>query len=66
MELIRPRKYVAVNGCGLCDLGYTSVPCVICGGLGGRCTNPVCFNGEVAIACKCNPQPYEEATNEIF
>ena len=57
---MKPKLYVMVEGCEFCEFGYTSVPCVICGGLGGRCSNPACFNGKVAVACKCNTKPYEE------
>jgi len=55
---MKPKKYVYTKGCHLCTNGYNSVPCVICGGLGGRCCNPACFNGEVAVSCSCNPLPY--------
>jgi len=54
-------KYVYVKGCSKCTNGYNSVLCVICGGLGGRCINPACFGGEVAVACDCNLFPYVEA-----
>ena len=53
-------NYVQVEGCYKCDQGYVSVPCVVCGGMGGRCSNPVCVNGEVAVSCTCNPLPYIE------
>ena len=52
------KKYIWAEGCGKCDNGYNSVPCVVCGGQGGRCNNPVCVKGEVAIACGCNKKPY--------
>ena len=51
-------KYVPVDGCFKCTNGYNSVPCVICGGLGGRCSNPACVDGEVAVACPCNELAY--------
>lgn len=57
---MKRKDYVPVAGCHLCDHGYNSVPCVICGGLGGRCSNPACFNGEVAVACCCNEMAYVE------
>lgn len=56
--MLRP-NYVPIEGCPLCDRGYNSVPCHICGGLGGRCSNPKCVNGEVAVAHECNQKPYE-------
>jgi hypothetical protein len=53
-------NYVPVEGCELCDHGYNSVPCGTCNGEGGRCSNFKCVNGEVPIACPCNPLPYVE------
>jgi len=59
LEVIMKSKYVPVDGCPFCTNGYNSVPCVICGGLGGGdCINPECVDGEVAVACPCNELAY--------
>ena len=55
---MKSKKYVPVDGCPFCTNGYNAVPCVICGGLGGRCSNPACVDGEVAVACECNQLAY--------
>ena len=56
---MRKPNYVWVEGCELCENGYNSAPCPVCGGMGGRCANPDCWNGEVPDACICNNRAYE-------
>ena len=52
---MRKPKYIAVNGCDKCHLGYVYYICNKCDGMG--CL--YCRNGEVVEACECNKHPYE-------
>lgn len=49
------KKYVAVNGCDKCHLGYIYHICRKCDGMG--CL--YCRRGEIVESCGCNEKPFE-------
>jgi hypothetical protein len=54
------KKYVAVEGCDKCNLGYIYHICQKCGGDG--CL--YCRQGETVEVCSCNSKPYQEYFEE--